>query len=318
MLPRVLNLEDIHEQKGTMTMKDRIGFIGLGIMGKAMAANIARAGYPLTVYNRTPGQAADLQPLAVKEAATPGALAAEAEVIILMLTGPEAIDQVLWGEAGVAACARTGTTIINMSTVSPNYSRELQHKLAQCNMTLIDAPVSGSKKPAADGTLLILAGGDREHVAKHTPLLGVMGKKVIYCGPVGQGSMMKMAINLLLGAMMEALCETVNFGKKGGLAEDVIFDVITSGPLNCSLYQGKEGMLRNGDFAAQFPLKHAAKDLKFIVDTAYETGAAVPVGHALLQLFRLGVGQSWGDLDIAAILKVIEFMSGSSNEADKR
>lgn len=299
-------------------MKDRIGFIGLGIMGKAMAANIARAGYPLTVYNRTPGQAAHLRPLGVAEAATPGTLAAEAEVIILMLTGPEAIDQVLWGEAGVAACARAGASIINMSTVSPNYSHELQRKLAQCNLALIDAPVSGSKKPAEDGTLLILAGGDREHVVKHTPLLGAMGKNVIYCGSVGQGSMMKMAINLLLGAMMEALCETVNFGKKGGLTEDVIFDVITSGPLNCGLYQSKEEMLRNGDFAAQFPLKHAAKDLKFIVDTAYQTGAAVPVGHALLQLLRLGVGQSWGELDIAAILKVIEFMSDRNPDSEKR
>ena len=298
-------------------MKDRIGFIGLGIMGKAMAANIARAGYPLTVYNRTMGQASHLRPLAVKEATTPSGLAAEVDVIILMLTGPEAIDEVLWGEAGVAVAARAGATIINMSTVAPKYSRELERKLAQCNLALIDAPVSGSKKPAEDGTLLILAAGDREDVARHTPLLSTMGKKVIYCGPVGQGSMMKMAINLLLGAMMEALCETVNFGKKGGLAEDVIFDVITSGPLNCGLYQVKEGMLRGGDFAAQFPLKHAAKDLKFIVDTAYETGAAVPIGHALLQLFRLGVGQGWGDLDIAAIHKVVEFLSDSSAAVEK-
>lgn len=298
-------------------MKDRIGFIGLGIMGKAMAANIARAGYPLTVYNRTSGHASHLQALSVKEASSPGAVATEAEVIILMLTGPEAIDEVLWGEAGVVASAEAGLTIINMSTVSPKYTRELQQELARCNITLIDAPVSGTKKPAEDGTLLILAGGDREDVEKYTPLFSAMGKKVIYCGPAGQGSMMKMSINLLLGAMMAALCETVNFGKKGGLAEDDIFDVIASGPLNCGLYQVKEGMLRTGDFAAQFPLKHATKDLKFIVDTAYESGAAAPIGHALLQLFRLGIGRGWGDLDISAICKVVDCLSDSNQENGK-
>lgn len=290
-------------------MKQKIGFIGLGIMGSAMAANIAGAGYPLTVYNRTAGKTLDLQKLGVQVASNPKALAAESDVVILMLTDHEAIDNVLWGPEAAVEAVTPDKTIINMSTVSPMYTRDLKKRLSSSGACFIDAPVSGTKRPAEDGTLLILAGGNEQEVQKNTPLFETMAKKVIYCGEAGQGSMMKMTINLLLGVMMEGVSETLNFGKMGGLTEDAIFDVIFSGPLNCGLYQAKENMIRNMDFPTQFPLKHMTKDLKFVVDTAYETGAAVPAAHTMLHLYRLGVGQEWGNLDISAIHKVIDFLS---------
>ena len=290
-------------------MKQKVGFIGLGIMGSAMAANIAKAGYPLTVYNRTPAKTQNLEQTGVKVAPTPKALTEGSDVVVLMVTGPQALEDLLRGADGVIEAADSDKTIINMSTVSPKYTKELQGRISSTGAVFIDAPVSGTKKPAEDGTLLILAGGDEQEVQRNTPLLETMGKKVVYCGDTGQGSMMKMTINLLLGAMMEAMSETLNFGKMGGLSEDAIFDVIFSGPLNCGLYQAKENMLRNMDFPAQFPLKHMTKDIKFVVDTAYENGAAVPVAHALLHLYRLGVGQEWGDLDMSAIHKVIDFLS---------
>lgn len=290
-------------------MEQRIGFIGLGIMGSAMAANIAKAGYPLMIYNRTPAKTQNLEQMGVQVASTPKVLTEKSEVVILMVTGPEALEDLLWGGDGVIEAVNSDKTIINMSTVSPTYTQELQRRISSTGAVFIDAPVSGTKKPAEDGTLLILAGGDKQEIQKNTPLLETMGKKVVYCGDTGQGSMMKMTINLLLGVMMEGISETLNFGKVGGLSEDTIFDVISSGPLNCGLYQAKENMLRNMDFPAQFPLKHMTKDIKFVVDTAYETGAAVPAAHTMLHLYRLGVGQEWGDLDMSAIHKVIDFLS---------
>jgi len=286
-------------------MKPKVGFMGLGIMGSAMAANIVKAGYPLMVYNRTPGKAEPFADLGAGVASSPRALAHAAQVSIAMVTGPEALDELLWGKDGAASGLGANKVFINMSSVSPRFTRELAEKLAPSGATFIDAPVSGTKKPAAEGTLLILAGGLEEQVKGVEPLLLTMSKKVIYCGPVGQGSMMKMTINLLLGLMMAGLAEALNFGRLGGLSLDAMLDTVFSGPLNCGLFQVKAGMLKENDFPPNFPLKHMTKDCKFIVDTAYETGAPAPLGHLLLHLYRLGVSQNLGDEDFAAIAKVL-------------
>ncbi len=280
--------------------------MGLGIMGSPMAANIFRAGYPLMVYNRTPDKAEKFADLGAGVASTPRALAHAAQVLIAMVTGPEALNELLWGKDGAGPELGANKVFINMSSVSPGYTRELAEKLALSGVTFIDAPVSGTKKPAEEGTLLILAGGLEEQVKAVEPLLLTMGKKVIYCGPVGQGSMMKMTINLLLGIMMAGLAEALNFGRRGGLPLDTMLDTVFSGPLNCGLFQMKAGMLKENDFPPNFPLKHMTKDLKFVVDTAYETGAPAPLGHLLLHLYRLSVSHNLGDQDFAAIAKALE------------
>jgi len=291
-------------------MKRPVGFMGLGSMGSPMAANILRAEYPLTVYNRSSEKTAPLAQLGARVAPGPRELAHAADVIIAMVTDPEALDALLWGPDGAAAAMDQTKVFINMSTVSPRYTREVSERLAPSGVTFIDAPVSGSKKPAEEGTLIILAGGNRERVTELTPLLETMGKKVIYCGEAGQGSMMKMAMNLLLGIMMEGFTEAISFGVRGGLAEETIVEAIFAGPLSCGLYRFKSALFREKTFPAQFPLKHMCKDLKFLVDTAYETGAPVPVGQTMLHLYRVGVGHEWGDLDFAAIYKVIEHLGG--------
>jgi 3-hydroxyisobutyrate dehydrogenase-like beta-hydroxyacid dehydrogenase len=290
-------------------MKQKIGFMGLGIMGSAMAANILRAGYPVVVYNRSLQKGEEVVKLGAERASSPRLLAEEAAVVIAMVTGPDALTELLWGENGAARAFTVNKVFINMSTVSPKYTRELHERLLPTGVTFLDAPVSGSKKPAEDATLLFLAGGRKADVDAHTPLLETMGKKVIYCGEVGQGSMMKLTINLLLGAMMEGLCETVNFGRSAGLSLDAVFEVIFNGPLNAALYQMKADSLRNEDFPVNFPLKHMTKDLKFLVDSAYDLGAPVPVGQMLLHLYRIGVAQGWGDLDFAAIMKVLDHLN---------
>ena len=290
-------------------MKQKIGFMGLGVMGSPMAANILRAGYPVTVYNRSPQKGEEVVKLGAKRASSPKLLVEEADVTIAMVTGPDALAELLWGPDGAAQAFNADKVFINMSTVPPKFTGELRDKLLPTGVTFIDAPVSGSKKPAEDATLVILAGGRKEDVDSCKPLLETMGKKVVFCGEVGQGSMMKLAINLLLGVMMEGLCEVVNFGKSAGLTLDAMFEVVSNGPLNAALYQMKAASLRENDFPVNFPLKHMAKDLKFLVDTAYDLGAPVPVGQMLLHLYRIGVAQDWGDLDFAAIMKVLNHLN---------
>jgi 3-hydroxyisobutyrate dehydrogenase-like beta-hydroxyacid dehydrogenase len=289
-------------------MKAKVGFMGLGIMGSAMAANVQRAGFPLMVYNRTAAKAEPWAERGVGVATSPRSLAQATDIIILMVTGSEAVDELLWGESVAADALNDRKYLINMSSVAPRYTRELYRRLAPTGVRLVDAPVSGTKKPAEEGSLIILAGGEAAQVAEVEPLLLTMGKKVIHCGPLGQGSMMKMTINLLLGLMMAGFSEALNFGRQGGLEIDSILEVIDSGSLSNGLYQVKGAMLREDDFPANFPLKHMTKDAKFIVDTAFETGAAAPLAHLLLHLYRLGVSRNLGDQDFAAIARVFRDM----------
>jgi 3-hydroxyisobutyrate dehydrogenase-like beta-hydroxyacid dehydrogenase len=290
-------------------MKPKVGFMGLGIMGTAMSANLLKASYPVMVYNRTPDKAEPLVKLGAGLASNPKALAKAADVVITMVTGPEALQDLLWGPDGAGGAFDHHKVFINMSSVSPGATRDLARELEPTGVTFIDAPVSGTKQPAEDGTLVILASGPQEKIQELEPLFLAMGKKVVYCGPVGQGSMMKMFINLLLGLMMEGFAEAMNFGRLGGLSPEAMLDTVSSGPLNCGMFQVKAGNLLNNTYPAAFPLKHMTKDAKFIVDTAYELGAPVPLGQLVLHLCRLGVAQGWGDEDISAMARVLEYLN---------
>jgi 3-hydroxyisobutyrate dehydrogenase-like beta-hydroxyacid dehydrogenase len=175
--------------------------------------------------------------------------------------------------------------------------------------TLIDASVSGSQKPAEEGALIILAGGPNETITELEPLFLSMGKKAIYCGDTGQGTNMKMAVNLLLGILMAGLCEAINFGQTCGLSVAAMFDAILSGPLACPLFHLKAEMLQTNSFPPQFPLKHMAKDLRFALDTADENGAAIPVGCTFAHLFNQALSESLDDMDFAVVKKVLEDLS---------
>jgi len=294
-------------------MTRKIGFIGMGIMGQPMAANVHNGGYELMVYNRTREKAAMLAQERILIADTPAELVDWADIIILMLTGPEAIDAVLYSTDGILSANPAEKILINMSTVSPAYTRNLEKCLDAGNITFIDAPVSGSKKAAIDGTLIILASGPKESVDYLEPLLLSMGQKVVFCGNAGQGSAMKMTVNLLLGIMMEGLCESLNLAQQLNLEKDLVLDSILAGPLGCGLFKLKSEMLKQNDFPVQFPLKHMAKDLRFILQTADEAGAAVPAAHAAFQLYRHGVGLGNGDLDFTAVKKSLEALSDQQN-----
>jgi 3-hydroxyisobutyrate dehydrogenase-like beta-hydroxyacid dehydrogenase len=288
-------------------MKKRIGFMGLGSMGRAMAANLLKAGFPVTVYNRDKQKTLALADMGALTADTPRQLAGNCDVAILMVTGPEAIDELLFGIDG-AAEGLAGKLCVNMSSVSPAYSRELAASLEAEGAVLIDAPVSGTKKPAEDGLLVILASGPEQTVRDLGDVFRAMGRKVVYCGPAGQGSMMKMTVNHLLGVMMHAFAEALLFGERGGLSMDAMMETIQSGAMACPMYQAKAPLLASGNYPASFPLKHMAKDLKYVLDTAYETGAHIPAAQAALGMYLLARERGLGDMDFAAVDKAMRDM----------
>jgi 2-hydroxy-3-oxopropionate reductase/glyoxylate/succinic semialdehyde reductase len=286
-------------------MSVRIGFLGLGIMGTAMARNLLRAGHEVMAWNRSEGPAQALAKDGATVAATPAEAAAFGGVVIAMLTGPEACEAVLFGPDGAAGSLGPGQTVVNMSTIAPAYAREAAQKVRATGADYVDAPVSGSKKPAEDGTLVILAGGREATIAAVEPVLLAMGKKVARCGEAGMGSTMKITVNVLLGAMAEALAETVRLGESLGLDRKALLDVIMAGPMANDLFRLKDPMLRADDYPPQFPAKHMAKDLRFAAEAAAEAGADTPTLAVLNGLYARLLDMGLGEADFAAVIKAL-------------
>ncbi|MGB9712142.1 MAG: NAD(P)-dependent oxidoreductase [Dissulfurimicrobium sp.] len=286
-------------------MFKRVGFIGMGIMGQPMARNILKAGYEIMVYNRTYDKTIPLAMVGARVGMTPREVGEWADVVMLMVTGPEAIDAVLDGDDGLLKGMSNGGLIVNMSTVPPSYTRGLAARLKTYSIILIDAPVSGSKKPAEDATLIILAGGPREQIKRLESLFLTMGKRVVYCGETGQGSAMKMVVNLLLAVMVAGLSEAVSLAEDLDLDIETVLDTILSGPMGCSLFNLKADMLKNDVFPPQFPLKHMAKDLGFVINTAKECGADIFIGQSVLRLYDNAMKKGLGDQDVAAVKKIV-------------
>lgn len=283
----------------------KIGFIGMGIMGQPMAKNLLKAGHEVMIYNRTQAKAMALVEIGAKLGHSPKALAEWADAVILMLTGPEAIEAVLNGSSGLLSVSDAKPIIVNMSTVSPSYTRDLASRLQKEGISFIDAPVSGSKKPAEDGTLVILASGPQNVVQVMTPVFLAMGKKVVYCGEAGRGTDMKMVINLLLSVMMAGLGEAVVMAEKMGLDVQLFLDTVLSGPLACDFFRLKAPMLQQNEFMPQFPLKHMAKDIDFILKTAHANGLELQVEQAVANYYERAMKSGLEEMDLSAIKKVI-------------
>lgn len=290
-------------------MPKKIGFIGLGIMGSGMSRNILKGDFDLMVYNRTREKTDALAEAGAEVADSPRQMAEWADTSVLMLTGPEAVDAVLFGDEGLLTGTAAPDLLINMSTVSPAYARQLDRRLREKSIAFIDAPVAGTREPAEEGSLVVFAGGPEEAIAKAEDLLMTMAKKIVPCGDAGMGSSLKMVFNLLLGSMLEGLCEAVNLGERLGFSKEFLLNTVQAGPLGCGLFGYKKDKLISGEYPVQFPLKHMTKDIRFALQAADEAGAAAPLGQLLFQIYRQGVGQGWGDADFAAVQQVIEAMS---------
>jgi len=286
-----------------MTSK-RIGWIGLGNMGVPMVKNLLKAGFEVTVYNRTAAKAAPLQEAGAKLAVSPAALWETADTIITMVADDAALQQIHQGKDGLLAGAaaygpgaRSGATVIDMSTVSPATSRDLAAKLAAGGVDYLDAPVAGSVKPAELGQLVIMVGGKKEVYERAAPIFEKLGKAQFYLGQQGSGNNAKLAINTLLAFNMQGLAESVLFASEHGIRPEAMLAIIGESAVANAITKMKTANILQANYQPAFALKHLAKDLRL----AQGQGLHTPAGEVIHDSYQQALVEGWGEKDISAI-----------------
>ena len=275
-------------------------------MGQAMAANLLKAGFSVSVYNRDRSKTAFFKERGCAVAPTPGALAKMCNILITMVADPAALDAVLEGPAGVFQSRFGGNIIINMSTVSVEYAQKLSKRCFVEGVRFIDCPVTGSKPLAENGTLVLLAAGEEKVVEEARPILLAMGKSIVYAGPAPAGTALKLCMNLIVAGMTSALAESAVLAERLGIAPKLIFSALAESPaLNCGYFKMKEHNILNKDFPPAFPLKHMLKDARFMLKEAADRGQGLPVTEAIEKLMAASAGAGNGDRDLSVILKTL-------------
>ncbi len=284
----------------------KIGFIGLGIMGSRMAANLLKKGHELTVYNRTRQKAESLTAQGAVWALTPAEAVEKASVVITMLSKPDAVaETALLGKNGFLHRLRANSLWIDCSTVNPSFSRLMAAEAAQRKIRFLDAPVSGSKGPAEQGQLIFFVGGEKADVEEGRPLFEAMGKSVFHVGGHGMGTAMKMVNNVILAQAMAAFCEALVLGEALGISREQLLNTLLNSPVVSPFLAFKRAKLEKGTFDPEFPLQWMHKDLQLASDTAYETGAALPLANLTKEIYALAVKNGLGEQDFSAVYKVL-------------
>ena len=284
----------------------RVGFIGLGIMGGRMAANLQKHGQQLVVSNRSPEKARSLIDQGAVWAVTPAEVAMQVDVLFTMLANPEVVKEVALGEEGFLHHLRADALWVDCSTVNPSFSRRMATAAQDRRIRFLDAPVSGSKGPAGSGELMFIVGGDESDFRACRPLLECMGSKIVHVGGHGQGTSLKMVINLLMGEAMAAFAEGMILGQSLGISQEMLFGILLGGPAVAPLAASKREKIESGKYEVEFPLHWMQKDLQLAAVTAYETGVALPLANVAKEIYRLAMRQGDGDKDYSAIY---EFLS---------
>src|SRR5205809_4611042 len=279
----------------------KIGFIGLGIMGSRMAANLQKHGYPLVVFNRTRDKAEPLLDRGAMLADSPPKLAEQVNVLFTMLAHPDDVEQAELGTNGFLSHLKPNTIWIDCSSVNPSFSKKMAAAAAAGQIRFIDAPVTGSAPVAADGTLTFWVGGDAADVDAIRPLLFCMGNKIVHVGGHGMGTSMKMVINLLLGNAMAAFAEGMALGEGLGISREVLFDSLLGTPAVAPFLASKREKIESGNYEAEFPLRWMQKDLHLASVSAYETDVAMPLTNAAKELYRLAMREGHATEDFSAI-----------------
>jgi 3-hydroxyisobutyrate dehydrogenase-like beta-hydroxyacid dehydrogenase len=278
-----------------------IGFIGLGIMGSRMAANLLKNGYHLVVYNRTPEKAEPLLAKGAVWADNPASLAEGVDTIFTILANPEAVHETALGPGGFLDRMHPGAIWVDSSTVNPSFTKKMAQEAQVRRVHFVDAPVAGTKHPAEQAQLVFLAGGSPEDVQACQPFFEAMGKKTVHLGPNGMGTSAKMVVNLLLGEAMLAFSEALSLGQALGLSMEGLMDLLVGGPVTAPFTAGQRAKIENSQYEPEFPLKWMRKDLQLVSLSGYEQGVALPTVNAAKEIYTLAERQGWGELDFSAI-----------------
>jgi 3-hydroxyisobutyrate dehydrogenase len=289
-------------------MAERVGLIGLGIMGKPMARNLLKAGFALTVYNRTTSKADDLRGEGVAVAATPADVAAASDVIITMVTNSPDVEEVVLGSHGVIEGARSGSILVDMSTISPEITRAIGAQLEPRGVSMLDAPVSGGERGAIEGTLSIMAGGDPAGFERCRPLFEAMGKKLVYCGPLGAGQTVKLCNQIVVGLHNLAVSECLVFAAASGISTDRMLEAVSAGAAGSWALSNLAPKVLRRDFSPGFKVSLQQKDLRLALEAADRMHLSLP-GLALThQLYGALERRGLGDEGNQALVRAIEWL----------
>ena len=284
----------------------RVGFIGLGIMGRPMAGHILRAGYPLTVHNRTRSKTEELVAAGARVAGSPAEVASRCEFIITMVTDSADVEQVVAGPRGILEGIRPGSTVIDMSTIAPETELHLDRELRSRGCSLIDAPVSGGDVGARQATLAIMAGGDRQVFDRVRPILEVLGRSVTHCGPVGTGQVTKLCNQILVSINLLGVSEALLFARRNGLDPMIMIRAVEGGAAASWQLSNLGPRIVAGDFAPGFMVDLMQKDLRLVAQTGAATGCPLPATTLVQKLFQSAQARGDGRQGTQSLARVLE------------
>ena len=288
----------------------RVGVIGLGTMGGAMAANLARAGFPLVAWNRTAGRTAELESLGVAMAATPAALAAAADIVLVCVSDTPDVEAVLFGPDGVAAGAAAGTLVIDCSTIDPAATRRFAERLSVQGVAFVDAPVTGGSEGARNATLAILVGGAPADVERARPVLQAIGRTITHLGPVGAGQATKAVNQVILAGTYLGVAEGLVLALKAGLDPAQVVEALSGGAAQSWVLANRSGRILANEYPLGFKVALHLKDLGIALAVAREAGAVLPVAALAAQLESGLVATGHADDDMSALARAIRSLSG--------
>ena len=290
----------------------KTGFIGLGIMGSRMAANLQRQGYSLVLFNRTRAKAEPLLGPCGTFADSPATLAKQVDVLFTMLPHPDAVQQAALGDSGFLDHLPPNAVWIDCSSVNPSFSKKMAAEAARRGVHFVDAPVTGSAVPAAEAKLVFWVGAESADLEAIRSLLLCMGNKIVHVGGHGMGTAMKVVVNLLVGNAMAAFAEGMALGEGLGISRNVLFDSLLGSPAVAPFLASKREKIESGIYQAEFPLRWQQKDLHLAAVSAFESGVAMPVTNAAKELYRLAMMEGHALEDFSAIYKYLASSDASA------
>lgn len=293
----------------------RIGFIGLGLMGKPMARNLMQAGYDLTVHNRSRAPVEALAAEGAVPASSPREVAAATEVVITCLPDSPEVEEVVLGPEGIIEAARPGLIYIDMSTISPAFTRDLAVRLAEAGIDMLDAPISGGDIGAQQGTLAIMVGGPRQTFDVCLPIFEAMGKRITYVGESGAGQTAKAANQIIVAGTMAVMGEALVLAAKSGVDPARVIDAISGGAARCWALEVRAPQILRRDLGPGFKAYMQYKDLNIVADAGRSVQAPTPVTAVVRELYAAMLAAGRGELDNSAIITVLEDLAGVTVES---
>jgi 3-hydroxyisobutyrate dehydrogenase len=292
-------------------MTDHVGFIGLGLMGRPMARNLLRAGYPLTVWNRSQPGIEELAQDGASPGTSPEDVASQSDVIITMVTDSQDVEKVALGSKGIIEGGRAGLVHIDMSTISPAVTRRIASRLAEKGIEMLDAPVSGGDTGAQAGTLSIMVGGKEETFQRCRPIFEVLGRTIVHCGPNGAGQTVKLCNQIVVALNNLAMCEALVFATKAGVDTRRMLEAVGAGAASSWALLNLAPRILARDFRPGFKVAHQQKDLRLALETAEEQAIPLPGTSLVHQLFAAVEAEGLGVEGTQALVKTLEKLAGA-------